>query len=266
MALTAAQIVALACQVAKCPGFTSQAGQLLNNILDDLCRNYDFDLAKTVANFTFSTSINGGAGPFPLPDDFLRADINDVFYTIQGVPYVMVAIDNNEYDALVQTSGFNSYPTFYTTIMTEQPFGMKVWPPASGAYPVTMRYRRLMPPITTPETSTAVPWFPMQTYLRQRLTGELCQLTDDDRWEMFLSDNEDAHPNGAGVVLRKYLKMKDDQANRPKTVTRDRRRFGNNFSQLPNTKQVGWMVLLSWMVSDTMWRLAGEMPTWMLWS
>jgi hypothetical protein len=185
-------------------------------------------------------ALNGGAGPFPLPADFLRADINDVFYTIQGVPYVMVAIDNNEYDALVQTPGFNSYPTFYTTIMEAVPFSMKVWPPASGAYPVTMRYRRLMPLITTPETSTDVPWFPQQSYLRTRLAGELMQLTNDSRWEAFLSDDEDQHPGGAGVLLRKYLKMKDDQANRPKTVTRDRRRFGVSYDQLPNTKQVGW--------------------------
>lgn len=240
MALTAAQIVTLACQVAKCPNFTAQAGQLLNNILDDLCRNYDFDLAKTTFNFNFSTSTNGGAGPFPLPADFLRADINDVFYTISGVPYVMVAIDNNEYDGLVQTAGFNSYPTFYTTIMQSVPFQMKVWPPASGAYPVTMRYRRVVPAIATPESSTEIPWFPQQSYLRTRLAGELMQLTNDDRWEAFLSDNEEAHPGGAGVLLRKYLKMKDDQANRPKTVTRDRRRFGTNYDQLPNTKQVGW--------------------------
>lgn len=240
MALTAEQIVSLACQIAKVPGFVSQAGQLLNNILDDLCRNYDFDLAKTTYNFTFSTSINGGAGPFPLPEDFLRADISDVFYTIQGVPYIMTPIDNNEYDSLVQTSGFNSYPTVYTTVMEEVPFTMKVWPPSSGAYPVTMRYRRLMPSITLPETSTDVPWFPQTSYLIARLAGELMQLANDNRWEAFLSDNEDQHPGGAGVLLRKYQKMQDDKANRTNTVQLDRRRFGTNFNRLRNTKQVGW--------------------------
>lgn len=240
MTLTSAQIVTLACQVAKVPGFTAQAGQLLNNILDDLCRNYDFDLAKGVYNFTLSTVLGGGAGPFPLPADFLRADINDVFFTIQGVPYFLIACDNNEYDALVQTAGFNSYPTMYTTFMSSVPFSMKVWPPSSGAYPMTMRYRRLMPVIANPETSAEAPWFPQQSYLRTRLAGELMQLANDNRWEAFLSDNEEAHPGGAGVILRHYLKMKDDQANRPKTVTRDRRRFGTNFDQLPNTKQVGW--------------------------
>lgn len=240
MALSAAQIISLACQTAKCPNFTAQAGELLNNILNDLCQNYDLELARSTYNFAFDTSVNGGAGPFPLPLDFLRVDRDELFYTINGVPYVMVAVDNRQYDALVQTAGFNSYPTYYTTFMNEQPFGLKVWPPSSGAYAVTLRYFRQMPTIDTPETSADVPWFPQQTYLRTRLAGELMQLTNDDRWESFLSDDEDAHPGGAGVLLRKYLKMKDDQANRPKTVVRDRRRFGTNFDRLRNTKQVGW--------------------------
>lgn len=219
---------------------------LLNNILDDLCRNYDFDLAKTTYNFTFSTSINGGAGPFPLPADFLRADIDDVFFTIQGVPYVLIAIDNNEYDWLVQTPGFNSYPINYTVFMDAEPFGMKVWPPSSGAYAVTMRYRRKMPDITTPESSASTPWFPAQQYLINALAGRLMQIADDTRWEAFLSDNEDAHPGGAGVLLRKYLLMKDNAANRPKTVSLDRRRFGTSFDLLKSTKTIGWMVLFGW--------------------
>lgn len=244
MALTAAQIIDLSCQVAKCPGFTSQAGALLNNILDDLCRNYDFDIARTTYNFNFATSINGGAGPFPLPADFLRSNPRDTFYTIQGVPYFPTMYDNNEYDHFVQTAGFQSYPTAYSTWFDTIADGgtpyMKVWPPASGAYPVTSRYFRLMAAIATPETSTVVPWFPDQSYLRQQLTGELCQLTNDSRWEMFLSSDENQHPNGAGVLLRKYMKMKDDGAARPKSVERDQRRFGTNFDTLRNTKQVGW--------------------------
>lgn len=244
MALTYAQIVSLACQVAKCPGFTSQAGQLLNNILNDLCINYDFDIAKATYIFNFDLSQNGGSGPFNLPADFLRADLNDVFYTINGVPYPMIAITTAEYDAMVQTPGLQSYPTFYATDFSGVAAGgvptMRVWVPASGAYPVTLRYRRMMPTVATPETNATVPWFPQQSYLRNQLTGELCQLTNDDRWESFLSDNEEAHPNGSGVILRKYLKMKDDNANVQKSVGRDRRRFGSNFDHLPNTKVVGW--------------------------
>lgn len=242
--LTYAQIISLACQVAKCPGYTSQAGMLLNNILTNLCLNYDFDTAKTTFNFNLSTSLGGGAGPFPLPADFLRSAFRDVYYTINGVTYVLTPIDNDEYDALNQTPGFQSYPTYYSTWFDTVADGgtpyMKVWAPASGAYPMTVRYFRKMPVVATPETDATVPWFPDQTYLRQQLTGELCQITDDARWEMFLSDNEDAHPNGAGVILRKYLKMKDDHANRAESVQLDRRRFGIQFDRLKNTKTIGW--------------------------
>lgn len=240
MALTYAQIVNLSCLVAKCPGYGTLAGQLLNNILDDLCRNYDFDVAKDTFSFAFNTSLAGGAGPFPLPADFLRSDPNDVFYTISGVPYVMIAIGNAAYDAQVQTPGFNSYPYYYTTNMDVVPPTMQVWPPASGAYPVTMRYRKLMPSVATPESDATVPWFPYQTYLRQQLTGELCQLTGDTRAAEMLGDDERATPNGAGVVLRKYLKLKDNNAITQKSVQRDRRRFGNSFDDLKNTKTVGW--------------------------
>lgn len=240
MALTYAQIISLSCLVAKCPGYGSLAGQLLNNILDDLCRTYDFDVAKSTYNFAFNTSLAGGAGPFPLPADFLRSDPNDVFFTISGVPYTLIPIGNAAYDATVKTAGFNSYPIYYTTNMDAVPPNMQVWPPASGAYPVTVVYRRLMPSVATPESNNTIPWFPYQSYLRQQLTGELCQLTSDSRAAEMLGDNETQTPNGAAVLLRKYLKMKDNNAITQKSVQRDRRRFGNTFDDLKNTKTIGW--------------------------
>lgn len=250
MALSYAQIVALSCQVAKCPNFTSQAGQLLNAILRDLCQNYDLDLAKKFLAFNFATAGGGprnvpaGAGPNYLPADFLRTAKDDVVYTINGVPYPMTPVDNAEYDWFVQNSGLQSYPTFYSVFFDQVQSGgvpyMQVWVPAAGAYPVTMNYYCMMPQVATPETDASIPWFPAQSYLRTRLQGELCLLTGDDRAEGFLTDDERQNPMGAGVLLRKYLLMKDDAANRPKTVSRDRRRFGASFNTLPNTKVVGW--------------------------
>lgn len=239
MALTNAQIINLSCQIAKCPNFTVQAGQLLNAILDNLCQTNDFDIARGTAHFSFS-GIGGGAGPFQLPADYLRARNNEVFYTIDGVPYVLISVDLSEYDALVQTAGFQSFPTNFATDMSTTPPGMVVWPPANGAYPVTVRYQRQMPTVANPESSNAVPWFPNSTYLKQELTGQLCQLTGDDRAEAFMSDNEDVHPMGSGVVLRKFLKLQGDPEGRAKTVTLDRRRFGASFDRLKSTKQVGW--------------------------
>lgn len=247
MATTSAQIVALACADAAAPGYTSQAGQLLNVILQELCQTYDLDLAKGTYVFNFSTSqatdpglypnVQPGGGPYPLPTDFLRMvdDIDNTWY-LNGVAYPMIPIDLSEYDNLVQQTNLQSYPYFAATDMSQSPPNLLVWPPASGSYQCLVRYRRQMPDIATPETSTTVPWFPNTQYLRTRLSGELMKLTDDSRWEAFLGDA----PHGAQGILNRYLKMKDDMNDRAQMVKLDRRTFRNKFSSLKNTKTVGW--------------------------
>lgn len=232
MALTAAQLVTLATQDAKCQGYTSQAGQLLNAILDELCQTYDFDVARGVTTF----ALGSGAGPYNLPADYLRSDPEDVFFTIDGVPYCLIPIDLAEYDNLVQTPGLSNYPTYYATDLSQSPPVMYVWMPASGAYPLTVRYRRQMPQIVTPETSTSTPWFPYSMYLRRRLAGELMMITDDTRAEDFLGDS----PGGAQGMLNRFLKLVNDKSDRTNMVKFDRRLFGNSFSRLRDTKLIGW--------------------------
>lgn len=244
MALTCQQLVTLACQAAKAPGYVSQAGQLLNAILQDLAQTYDFDTAKGFFTFNFNpsliTTVNPnvvpGGGPYNLPADYLRADINDVFWTNQGVPYPMIAVDIAEFDWTVQQAGNNAYPYLFAVDMSLSPPGMYVWPAPSGAFLVTVRYRRQMTDIATPETSSVVPWFPNSTYLFTRLSGEMMKIVNDDRWKEFLGDGA----QGAEGILRKYLQLKDDSSDRAQTVKKDRRRFSSNFSGLKNTKQVGW--------------------------
>lgn len=243
MALTYQQIVTLACQIAKTPGMTSQAGQLLTSVLDELSQTYDFDLARGTFYFNFqpgliSTDPNviAGGGPYPLPADYLRADLDDVFWTLLGVPYTMINISLAQFDATVQQSGISNYPYWYATDMSQTPPVMYVYPPPSGAYPVTIRYRRQMPDIATPETSTEVPWFPNTNYLTTRLAGELMKIADDDRAQVFLGEG----PAGAQGILDRYLKMKDDQGARAQTVSLDRQRFSRGFKNLPNTKTIGW--------------------------
>jgi hypothetical protein len=246
MALTAAQIITLSLQIAKAPGYTAQAGQLLNVVLSDLAQTYDLDAATAIFNFSFvvDNGSGNGSGPYNLPADFLRCNPDDVFYTIQGVPFPMINKSTQEYDWLVQQPGIASYPLYYATDLKGQgqnpatPAQMFVWPPASGAYPVTVRYFRQMPDYATPEGSTAIPWFQNQNYLITRLAGELMKITDDTRWNEFLSDKEDS--DGAGDILRKYLKLQGDSSARPKTVRLARQRFGRNFNLLPNTKTIGW--------------------------
>lgn len=248
MALSAAQIVSLACQDAAAPGYTTQAGQLLNFILQDLCQTYDFDKAKGTFNFNFQPglittdiypNVQPGGGPYPLPADFLRmVDDKDCMWFLQGVPYPMVPCDLSEYDNEVQQAGLQSYPYVFATDVSQQPANLLVWPPASGAFPCMIRYFRQMPDINQPETSATVPWFPNTAYLRRRLGGELMGITDDTRMDDWLGDK----PSGAQGILNRYLKMKDDKNDRSQNVKLDRRRFRNPASLLKNTKVVGWIL------------------------
>lgn len=257
MPLTSAQIISLAVQAARVPGFTSQAGQILNKTLSDLCQTYDFDTTKQTFQFNFNASQINSNGQFyqNLPSNYLRGIKNESFYIIDGVPYPMIPVDLEEFDMLVQQAGLANFPVFYATDMSlsgvvNSPTGsggaavpvLLAWQVPSGAYPVTIRYYSQMPDITTPETSTAIPWFPNQTYLITEITGRLMQLSDDERTDAMLSDDQDRHPQGSGVILRKYLQMKDDKGTRVKTVQLDRRRFGTSFDRLRNTKTIGWTI------------------------
>lgn len=241
---TAAQIVNLACQIAKCPGYTYQAGELLNTILSDLCQTYDFAVARGTTFFDFNQQAAYPANPnvqmgsaYTLPADYLRAqDEYSVFWSLNGVPYPLISCDLDQFDMMVQQAGIQSYPYMYATDMSQSPPIMYVYPPPSGDYPVTVRYLREMPNIVTPESSDSVPWFPNQSYLITRLAGELMRITDDSRMSQFLGDGDE----GAQGILTRYLKMKDDKNSRSQNVSLDRRRFGRNFTNLPNTKNIGW--------------------------
>ncbi len=243
MALTAAQICTLAAQIAKCPGYTSQAGQWMNAVLQDLAQDYDFDTIRLTYNFNFDTSASGngyavGSGPNLMPAGLLRAHRNGSFYMISQVPYKMIGVKQEVFDAFVQQAGLQSYPYMFYIDVSTSPKGLYVWPPASGAYPATVRYQPQPDDITTPESSSTVPWFPNQNYLITRIAGELMKITNDDRCVQFLSDAEGS--GGAGEILKKFLKMKDDPETAVKTVTLDRQRFGSGTDRLRNTKTIGW--------------------------
>src|SRR5215472_796018 len=100
MPLTSSQLVTLACAKSKTPGMTSQAGLLLNMILSDLAQTYDMGLATTFIQFNMNIPL--GSGPIPMPADFLRVMKEGFFFVYNGVPYMLIPIELNEYDALVQ--------------------------------------------------------------------------------------------------------------------------------------------------------------------
>ena len=256
MPLTAAQICSLAQQDARCPGFSVQAGQLLNMILSDLCQQYDFDLARQNFAFNFNPGlINSQTQAYQnLPANYLRGIRNGSYYIISGVPYPMIPCDFvEEYNMLVEMVGLANFPVFFASDMSLTGVSNSVtgsggalvpvalfWQIPSGGYPANIYYYSQMPDIVSPQTSATVPWFPNQSYLRRRLAGELMLQSDDDRSSAFLSDNADQFPQGAGVMLRKYLQLKDDKSTRTNTVQLDRRRFGTSFDRLRNTKTIGW--------------------------
>jgi hypothetical protein len=252
MPLQAQQICTLALQISNTPGWTSQAGQLLNAILQDLAQDYDFSQNLKTINFTFDTSTvyqnnNPGAGPNILPADYLRAKNRENIYYILGVRYVLIIVDQWEFDALVQTAGWTSYPQFgYADLALQTPFdgqkGLMVWPPASGAYPIQIRYHAQPLDIVNPATSAVVPWFPNQNYLITRLAGELMKIADDERAQNFLGSDDEGKdaPGSAAQILRRFMKMKDDPEGRVRRVDLDRRFFGSSFRSLPNTKIIGW--------------------------
>lgn len=250
MPLTASQIVSQACIDAKAPGMTSIGAIKLNAILQELCQDYDLADARALGSYTLNQSSTGGnntgTGPYTLPADYLRTQNGFHFYSVNFQPYQMTPIDLWEYQLLVQQPGFNDFPRNFTVDMSSAPPNgaaavVFVWPPPSISVPVQFYYFRQMPDIVSPATSNVIPWFRNQKYLLTRLTGEMFQTTDDERAASFLTDKEEINPQGAGVLLRRFLTMKDDPEGRAKTVALDRRRFGiSRWDRLPSTKTIGW--------------------------
>lgn len=235
--MTALEIITMALQQAKVPGYTSQGLVMLNAILVELTQDYDFDVIRKSAYFNFNTNAVGNgyavaSGPNPMPADFVRLHRNGSFYYISNVPYTLIGVKQEEFDMFVQQAGLQSYPYLAyvdVTAVAGQAPGLYVWPPAAGAYPVTIRYNSMQPPITD---TAATPWFPGGMYLVTRLAAEMMRFSGDDRVVTWLQDAEQQ--------LNKYLKMKDDPETAPKRVLLDRKFFGQNTAALKNTKQIGW--------------------------
>jgi hypothetical protein len=176
-----------------------------------------------------------------MPTNYLRAAPDEQFYTIYNQPYKLIYVDQATFDSFSKDPGLAAYPSTFTTDPSNSPTTLNVWPPASGSYPVTIRYFGAAPALVNPETSSTIPWFPSSMYLLARLTGELMQLTSDRRAVDYLGDGTDQRPGRAAQLLRHVLEMKDDPENNVNTVKLDEKLFRNKkISDLPNTKLVGF--------------------------
>lgn len=108
-------------------GYTIDALDALNSVLDFLTETIDFAKATKTFQFTFAPNlITQGAGnivtaaPNPLPIDYLRVQTaggstgaqRSTKWYLNGVPYDMIEIDLTEWDDQVQQAGIQSYPYY----------------------------------------------------------------------------------------------------------------------------------------------------------
>lgn len=222
--ITAAQIVTLACQIAKCPGFTQQGGQCLNLALDDLVLHRDLKMLRQQETINIQIGING---PFTLPADYLRT--YDLFYTVNNFPYFLYPLSQEEYDQLFKDPSIANYPYAYTTDLTGQqtqgPSQLFIFPQSTSALAMTHRYMIKMPDIATPESSGTVPWFPDQDYLVHATAMRLMKITDDARYDTFVKTGEE--------MLRTHIIMEGDEQKVVKSVRLDPNRFHMNRTLRP---------------------------------
>lgn len=134
-------------------------------------------------------------------------------------------------DPLLITLSLPATGTFTgASIMFGTPPVAYIYPGPSGAFPATLRYQRLMPPLID---FSRIPWFPNQEILLERLTASLMSGADDERRETFFAR--------ADKLLGDYDTMADDKTSRAQNVIMD----ANNFRsvgrrRLRITKSIGW--------------------------
>ena len=216
MSLTAAQIVADALAIAKCPGFTAQGGRALNLVLSDLVlhRNLKVNLVSSTIAVAANTN-----GPFNLEADYLRT--YELMYLIDDQPYFLQPSNRLQFDSEPNKTTTSNYPYEWASdlspVATGSPGLLYIYPQSNGALSMTHRYFIKRADITTPETSSTVPWFEDQDYLVQATALRMMRITDDARQPLFEQWCE--------KLLFSHLVMEGDEQQVVKEVKLDPRRF-----------------------------------------
>jgi len=231
VSLTCQQIVADACTIAKVPGMIAYGGRCLNKVLLDLVLHRDLKINRFTQFLTVQANSNG---PFNLEANYLRT--YDLFYQVNNLPYFLYPVTIEQYDAEFKDPSISNYPYEYATDLspqTQNPPGLAqvyIYPQSSGQITLTHRYMVQQPDIVTPETSSAIPWFPDYDWLTRAVAVRLFEITDDDRhdkWTMRLDEE-----------LRVHLCMEGDEQQTVRAVRLDPRRFHTNRTLRP-TKVTG---------------------------
>jgi hypothetical protein len=234
--MQAAQIVQLACRIAKGPAMVQLGGQMLTLVLEDLVLNKNLKVNRVTQSITVGP---GSYGPFALESDYLRT--YDLFYPMpstaapftSGLTIFLTPITMEQFDSEFKDPSMANYPyEFATDLSTQaqvwsggtagagtitQAGNLFVYPQSSGNLVLTHRYMRNQPAIPNPETSPTTPWFAFTDYLIQRTAWRMMGITGDDRtkeWE----DSTDR-------MLRPHLIMSGDEQEAVHAITLDPRHF-----------------------------------------
>ena len=226
--LQSQQIVTLACQIAKCPGFAQIGGQFLNMTLEDLWLHRDLKINRVTESITVQAN---NFGPFTLPLNYLRT--YDLFFEQNNLPYFLNPISTEEYDQEFKDPSIANYPYEFMTILVDETTALStntagqlfIYPQSSGQIVLTHRYMVKQPDIVAPENSAVIPWFPDQDYLITATASRLMQITDDTRRDKFIEDSL--------RMLRIHLIMEGDEQQVVKSVRLDPRRFHSNRTLKP---------------------------------
>lgn len=211
MPLTSQQIVTRACEIAKCPGYTQQAGQYLNLILVQHALQFDLDIIRRTTTLNFVV----GQAAYALPANYLRS--REVFYNLNGEIFYLPAKLLEEYDQLFQGPGEIDFPYIYATDIAHSPPLMYFYPAPSISGPVTVRYMDNVVEITNPETSSTIPYIQDQLWLVEKLAEKLMGPTDDTRMPGYRQMNMDTD--------QAYLRMANDQTGIVYKVKKDNDSF-----------------------------------------
>jgi hypothetical protein len=210
---TASQLVSLACQITKQPGFLTQCGQFLNMILTDYSQSLE-DIDKIRQTITINVGAAGAA--YPLAANHLRT--REVFYLVNGQPFYLNEIPLEDYDQLFVGPGVDNYPQSFAVQVETSPATILFWPPPAIPLSVTVRYQPQLTDIPSPESSTIVPWFPNQRILLKELCVDMLMMGDDTQRKEDLEREVEKR-------LNRFLIMQGDQEGYAKTVKLDRRMF-----------------------------------------
>jgi hypothetical protein len=214
--LSAAQIVADALAIAKCPGFVTQGGRALNFVLEDLCMHRNLKV-NLVTQTIVATS--GSNGPFNLEANYLRT--YDLSYIVSGEPYFLNPASLREYDAENLQTGATNYPYEWASDLSAVASGgvglLYIYPSFLSQTNLKHRYYLSQTDLVSPETNSSVPWFSDQDYLIQATAMRMMRITDDSRYERFMMDCD--------KMLFAHLLTEGDEQQVVKEVKLDPRRF-----------------------------------------